>query len=78
MGKKQGDSDRGLSTESKVHLALLGIWVLLGIPTVLYWRNSILWVAFMSLYAIVITHWTLYEAARAKREAQKSVGGPSS
>jgi hypothetical protein len=42
------------------------VWGLLGIPTVLFWKQSILWVAFMSLYANVVGHWSAYQAARAE------------
>ena len=46
------------------HLVLAAVWVLLIIPTLLWWSNSILWVAFMSLYANVAGHWSAYEASR--------------
>lgn len=39
-------------------------------PTLLWWRESILWVGFMSLYANVVGHWSSYEAAKAKEEAE--------
>ena len=48
-------------------------WVLLIIPTIIWWKDSILWVAFMSLYAIVTGHWGAYEAAKAKDLAEKAV-----
>lgn len=53
---------------SRVHLWLTGVWVAAAVPTVVWWRESILWVAFMSLYANVAGHWAAYEAARAKEE----------
>lgn len=49
-----------------VHLALAGVWALLAIPTVLWWKDSILWVALMSVYAIVVAHLAAYDAARAE------------
>lgn len=42
------------------------VWAVLAIPTVLWWRESILWVAFMSLYANVAGHWAAYQGARAE------------
>ena len=39
-------------------------WAVLALPTVLWWRDSIFWVAFMSLYANVASHWAAYQAAR--------------
>lgn len=46
-------------------------WLALAVPTVLWWNESVLWVALMSLYANVVGHWAAYEAARAKEEAEK-------
>lgn len=48
------------------HYAMSGVWVLLLIPTVLLWRSSILWLAFMSLYANFVGHWSSAQAARAE------------
>lgn len=46
------------------------IWALALIPTILWWKNSILWVAFMSLYANFVGHYSSYEAAKARRAAE--------
>ena len=43
-------------------------WALSAIPTLLWWRDSILWVAFMSIWANVASHWAAAEAARIGRE----------
>ena len=58
--------------DRKVHLALVFVWLGLVVPTILWWRTSILWIAFMSLYAIIGTHWAAYEAAKAKDLAEKA------
>lgn len=50
----------------RVHLILTAVWATLAIPTLLWWRESILWIAFMSLYANVAGHWSAYQAARAE------------
>lgn len=50
----------------KVHLAATVTWLLLGIPTVIWWKQSILWVAIMSLYANFVGHFSAYQAARAE------------
>lgn len=60
-------------TDRQVHLVLLSVWAVLLIPTLIWWRDSILWVAFMSLYAIVTSHWGAYEAAKAKDIAEKAL-----
>jgi hypothetical protein len=51
------------------HLTFMSVWALLAIPTVLLWKKSILWVAFMSLYANFIGHFSAWQAARAERAA---------
>jgi hypothetical protein len=52
--------------QQKLHLTMVFVWILLGIPTVLFWKQSILWVASMSLYANVVGHWSAYQGARAE------------
>jgi len=54
------------------HLSMMGVWALLAIPTVLWWRESILWVAFMSLYANFIGHFSAFDAARAEKKADEN------
>jgi hypothetical protein len=51
------------------HRCVAGAWLLLALPTLLWWRNSILWVAFMSLYANVAAHWAAAQAAEAEEHA---------
>lgn len=48
-----------------IHRGLALAWLLLAIPTLIWWSDSILWVAFMSLYANVASHWAAAEAAKA-------------
>jgi hypothetical protein len=55
---------------SRPHLAAALVWAALAVPTVLVWHDSILWVAFMSIYAIVVSHLAADEADRAKRAAE--------
>lgn len=55
-----------------LHRTVAVLWLLLAIPTLLWWRQSILWVAFMSLYANVASHWAAAQAAEADEHASKS------
>ena len=57
---------------SKIHLILALAWTILTIPTLLWWKNSILWVSLMSIYAIVISHLAAYSAAHAEKAASKA------
>lgn len=61
-----------------VHASATILWALLSIPTLIWWRESILWVAFMSLYANVASHWAAWQATRAEKaqqgESQKGTG----
>jgi hypothetical protein len=43
---------------------MAALWATLIVPTLLFWKNSILWVAFMSLYANIASHWAAAEADR--------------
>lgn len=50
----------------RLHRTLQWTWALLLIPTLLWWTESILWVAFMSLYANFVGHASAAEAAEGK------------
>lgn len=50
----------------KFHAAATLTWMLLLVPTLLWWKDSILWVAIMSIWANVASHWSGYQAARAE------------
>lgn len=54
------------------HHYLAVLWALMLVPTLLWWKDSILWVAAMSLYANVASHWSAAEGANAAKEAGKS------
>jgi hypothetical protein len=53
-----------------VHVVLAALWALALIPTLLWWRDSVLWVAAMSLYANFIGHVSAAQGARAEKEAK--------
>jgi predicted ferric reductase len=48
------------------HRVMTMVWVILLIPTLIWWRDSVLWVAVMSIWANVVGHWSAYQAARAE------------
>lgn len=53
------------------HLILAVTWVLLAIPTVLWWKEAILWVALMSLYANAEASLAAHNAARSQQEERE-------
>lgn len=56
----------------RFHMSMTAVWFILIIPTVLWWKDSILWVALMSVWANIMAHFAAYMAARAeKREAER-------
>jgi hypothetical protein len=48
---------------AKVHITLAVVWLILIIPTVLFWAQSVLWVGIMSCYALFGAHLASYQAA---------------
>jgi hypothetical protein len=60
---------------AKFHLILTVVWIILIIPTILYWTSSIEWLVFMSLYAIITGHFSSYEATRAEIVTKKQIEG---
>ena len=56
----------------RLHLGLTLLWAALIIPTLLWWRESILWVSLVSIYANFATHWSAYQAAHAEWKLKKS------
>lgn len=54
------------------HLLSIFVWLALIPPTLMWWKNSIRWIGFMSVYAIVAAHFTAYMASRTeKREIDR-------
>lgn len=58
----------------RFHLIMMAAWGLALVPTLLWWKDSILWVASMSLYANIGAHWSAYQASRAEREVKNNGG----
>lgn len=42
------------------------IWILLLVPSVLWWNQAILWIVLMSVWANIGSHWAAYQASRAE------------
>ncbi|WP_101791019.1 hypothetical protein [Nonomuraea indica] len=57
---------------ARVQLALALVWMLLIAPTLIWWRDSVLWVALMSLWANIAAHLSAWQAARAERKIDEA------
>lgn len=62
---------RDLAILRHFHAAMTILWALLSIPTVLWWRDSVMWVALMLLWANTVGHWSAWQATRAEEEAKE-------
>lgn len=55
-----------------IHAFLTIFWLSLSVPTLLWWKNSIAFVAWISLYANVASHWAAYQGARSEETNEPS------
>jgi hypothetical protein len=51
-------------TGRRIHLTLMLLWVVPGIPISYLLRNSVPWLVFLSVYAIVVGHASGWSAER--------------
>jgi hypothetical protein len=49
-----------------LHAALTVTWLALSVPAVLWWKNSVPFLVFASVYANVASHWAAWQATRAE------------
>jgi hypothetical protein len=45
------------------------LWALTVVPTLIWWKDSILWVALMSVWANVASHFAAWQGAAARRSS---------
>ncbi|MCG7388772.1 hypothetical protein [Pantoea sp. ACRSB] len=57
---------------AKFHLIAAFAWAVLTLPTLIWWKESILWVSLMSIYAIVVAKVAAYSAAHAEKEQERN------
>ncbi|HBT3845294.1 hypothetical protein AB0062_04030 [Klebsiella pneumoniae] len=56
----------------RCHLVAAVMWVGLAIPSLIWWKDSVLWVILISIYANIVSHLSGYSAARADQAAEES------
>jgi hypothetical protein len=52
----------------RFHLAMMAVWVALAVPGILWWKESILFVIILSLYANFAAEFAAYQAARSEEK----------
>lgn len=50
-------------TAARVHLILAAVWLTMILPTLIWWKESVLWIGLMSCYALFAAHVASYQAA---------------
>ncbi|EMM5373499.1 hypothetical protein RFE94_002348 [Klebsiella pneumoniae] len=56
----------------RCHLVAAVMWVGLAIPSLIWWKDSVLRVILISIYANIVGHLSGYSAARADQAAEES------
>ncbi|EPF6607724.1 hypothetical protein [Klebsiella aerogenes] len=56
----------------RCHLVAAIMWFVLAIPSVIWRKDSILWVIIISIYANIVGHLSGYSAARADQAAEEN------
>ena len=49
------------------HLFMMVVWPFLAIPTILWWKDSVVWVAILSLYANFAGEFGAWHASRSEK-----------
>lgn len=63
--------------EPQAHLILTILWIIAIVPTLVWWKDSVLWVALMSLWANIASHLAAYTAAKAGKAIQENADSSS-
>ena len=50
-------------------------WVLMVVPSILWWRNSVAYLVMLSVYAVVMGHWSSWQAARVEVRQEEQIEG---
>jgi hypothetical protein len=53
-----------------IHGVLTVVWLVLIVPAVLWWKDSVPFLVIVSVYANVAGHWAAYEAATPTKEEE--------
>lgn len=53
----------------RFHATMTIVWLLLAVPSLIWWAHSILWVILLSVWANVASHFGAWQGARAEDAA---------
>lgn len=53
----------------RFHAVMTLVWLILVVPSVLWWKTSILWIIILSVWANVASHFGAWQGARAEDAA---------
>lgn len=54
------------AAQGRVHAALGGAWLAASVPICVWLSTSVPFLVFISVYAVVVGHWSGWQAARAE------------
>lgn len=60
---------------ARFNLTMTIIWVGLLVPSLLWWKNSLVWIVLMSAYANIVGHWSAYQGSRASVKVEQNGNG---
>lgn len=56
----------------RFHGAATIFWIVMVIPTILYWKESVTYLVFLSIYTVILDHVGAWETLKLARSQEKS------
>ncbi len=53
----------------RFHIGMIAFWVVMIPPTIFWWKDSLPYLVFISVYAIIIGHGSAFQGAKAERNS---------
>jgi len=58
-----------------LHGYLAVLWFIAAFPIMIFWSENIRFLVFVSVYAVVVGHWSSWQAARVEERQEQAEGG---
>lgn len=58
----------------RFHAFMTVFWVAMIPPTIIWWKDSVSYLVFISLYTIIVDHVTAWQTSRLERQQEKKDG----